>query len=853
MNLMKTMISAAMTAVICATVPNTAAADEGAFDLSSQRSEVQQLNPVPGKKIDHQGLIINPTPHSIDIDRTSVYTLPATKKINDKKGKFAYTIAEVVPGGIDLSIDFGEKQAKKNGVELRPEAYKLTVDKKGVTITGYDEAGAFYGLQTLRQILTSEIASSGTIPHMTINDWPSLSRRGVIEGFYGAPWSHDVRLSLIDYYGKNKLNSYFFGPKDDPYHSTPHWRQPYPEPEAKKIKELVEAANRNHVDFIWAIHPGGDIRWNEADYDSLVNKFDMMYDLGVRAFALFFDDIDGEGRNPVKQVDLFNRLNREFVKKKGDVSNLVVCPTDYSRLWAKTDSAGALATYGRSLDKSIEVFYTGDVVCSDLTHETMDFFNGLIRRPGFWWWNYPVSDYCRNFILQGPVYGLDTTITEEDVVGFGTNPMEHGEASKLALYGVADYTWNTPAYNAIDNWERALSDLAPDATDAYRTFAIHSADTENGYRRDESWETSTFSLNEYTPEKAAAMLAEFEKIEKVPATMEAKCNNQLLMKELKPWLTEFGKLGKRGVEAIGLIEQYRAGNDSIFWTGYVDALMTPEERKAYDAHKSGTLKLQPFIENALEDMVIGFYGRVAGNTPAIHIPIGSYPNLATRQSRLMTDRDTTNHYTSAEAQKDGDWIGLDLGTLRKVNNIRVMQGRNSTADTDYFDNVVLQASADGHTWTDLTSPLKETYDIIWKDDNGIDARYVRIKRLDSKRTSWTTVREFFVNPVTADNLPYSATASAVDIMLNAFDNNPDTYSTLAGDTWNITPESGANSILVLSKTIDNPVTVDQIDAKGNIVSSDTITTPWRKINLANGTTKVNFSSAGADICEIVVL
>ena len=214
----------------------------------------------------------------------------------------------------------------------------------------------------------------------------------------------------------------------------------------------------------------------------------------------------------------------------------------------------------------------------------MDFFNGLIRRPGFWWWNYPVSDYCRNFILQGPVYGLDTTITEEDVVGFGTNPMEHGEASKLALYGVADYTWNTPAYNAIDNWERALSDLAPDATDAYRTFAIHSADTENGYRRDESWETSTFSLNEYTPEKAAAMLAEFEKIGKVPATMEAKCNNQLLMKELKPWLTEFGKLGKRGVEAIGLIEQYRAGNDSIFWTGYVDALMTPEERKAYDAH-----------------------------------------------------------------------------------------------------------------------------------------------------------------------------------------------------------------------------------------------------------------------------
>lgn len=34
-----------------------------------------------------------------------------------------------------------------------------------------------------------------------------------------------------------------------------------------------------------------------------------------------------------------------------------------------------------------------------------------------------------------------------------------GEASKLALYGVADYTWNIAAYNPIDNWERGLGEL----------------------------------------------------------------------------------------------------------------------------------------------------------------------------------------------------------------------------------------------------------------------------------------------------------------------------------------------------------------------------------------------------------
>ena len=40
--------------------------------------------------------------------------------------------------------------------------------------------------------------------------------------------------------------------------------------------------------------------------------------------------------------------------------------------------------------------------------------------------------------MEGPAYGLDTTLTSEEVAGVLSNPMEHGEASKVALYGVAD-------------------------------------------------------------------------------------------------------------------------------------------------------------------------------------------------------------------------------------------------------------------------------------------------------------------------------------------------------------------------------------------------------------------------------
>ena len=440
--------------------------------------------------------------------------------LKDKQEKFAEDLKflTLTKKGVKLTIDFGKKVALKQGVKEISGAYTMRIDKKGVTIVGYDERGAFYGIQTLRQLIESPIAAEKQLPYLDINDYPDLPNRGVVEGFYGTPWSHQVRMSLIDFYGKFKMNTYLYGPKDDPFHSCPNWRLPYPEKEAQNIKELVQACKRNRVDFVWAIHPGQDIKWNEEDYQNLINKFNWMYDLGVRHFAIFFDDISGEGTNPLKQTELLNRLTEEFVKVKGDVSPLTVCPTDYSKLWANPTEKGSLAIYGKTLNPEIKVFWTGDVVCSDLTPETLDFINSRIKRPAYYWWNYPVTDYIRNFLLQGPVYGLDTSLTANETCGIVSNPMEHGEASKLALYGVADYTWNIANYNAIDNWERGLAELVPEATDAYRTFAIHSSDTENGYRRDESWETQTFRLADWTDEAANALEEEFKKVESATGT-----------------------------------------------------------------------------------------------------------------------------------------------------------------------------------------------------------------------------------------------------------------------------------------------------------------------------------------------
>ena len=721
-----------------------------AQDLSSQRGESQNLGGLFGEKLDHKGLVINPTPQELTSSTVDILNISNGVALKGKAAQFADDINFVAHNdkGAKLNIEFGEKCATKRGVEPRKGAYNLTISANGIDICAYDELGAFYGVQTLREIVTSPSSEGGLLDGIAIRDWADLEYRGVVEGFYGEPWSHATRLSLIDIYGRYKMNSYIYGPKDDPYHSSPHWRLPYPEEKAKEISELVEACNRNRVDFIWAIHPGQDIKWCEEDLQNLINKFEAMYDLGVRAFAIHFDDIEGEGSNPYRQTELMNILNEEFVAVKGDVASLIVCPTDYTRLWANPTERGSLVIYGKELHPSIDVFWTGDAVCSDMTESTMEWISSRIKRPALFWWNFPVTDYARHILMQGPVYGLSPAITAKESRGLVSNPMEHGEASKLALYSVADYTWNTKAYNPIDSWERGLEMLAPEVKEAYRLFAIHSCDTETGYRRIESWETETFTLEEYTEAKAAKLREELERIVAVPAIME-QMENKALLKELRPWLVEFGKLGKRCLGALDCIELYRNGNYPAFWECYAEHLMSDAEVEAYDAHRVGTMKLHPFYERIMDSLAAAYYEQLTGEKSSTLSAAGSYKSLQSPQAKYMFDNDPTTYYHSGQGQRTDDFVAADMGIVRTVRELRIIQGRNSTDDVDYFDHVIVEYSADGQEWIALTEPLEGVYDIEWAGEP-FEARYVGIRKLESKKRNWLAIRSFDINPVTKE-------------------------------------------------------------------------------------------------------
>lgn len=851
MNYQKLFVALAAGILSCSTMW----AQESEFDLSSQRSESQHILKVPGKKIDHGGIIINPTPQHMTLSADGQTDITAGVKLKDtakgwsKNAKEELGFLTFNTKGIPMSISFGKMPAMK-GAKNVEGAYCLSIDKKGINIVGYDAKGVYYAVQTLKQLIQSPATQGGKqLPYVSISDYPDMPYRGVVEGFYGTPWSHQVRLSLIELYGRYKMNTYIYGPKDDPYHSSPNWRLPYPEKERQNIHELVEACNRNRVDFVWAIHPGKDIKWNDEDYRNLVNKFNLMYNEGVRSFAIFFDDISGEGTNPNKQVELLNKLTADFVKTKKDVAPLIVCPTDYSKLWANPTPQGSLSIYGQTLDPSIKVFWTGDVVCSDVTPSTLEWVNSRIKRPAFFWWNYAVTDYVRHIILQGPVYGLDQTITSNEMSGLVSNPMEHGEASKLSLYSVADYTWNVAGYNPIDSWERALEAICPKASQAYRTFAIHSADTETGYRRDESWETETFRMHNYTPAQYEALYTEFEKIEKVPTQMEQYCDNQQLLKELKPWLTEFGKLGTRGKKALRLIDMYKQGDLGAFWNAYIQNIMTTADRQAYEAHRSGTMKLQPFYEHAMADLCDAFYEQVANEKPLTYRAIGSYPNLKTTLSNLMLDTDTVSFYTSTASQQTNEWIGVDLGKITDVNEVHILQGRNSVDDVDYYDHATVEYSTDGNNWKPLLNNLQKMYDIRWT-GHAVSARYIRLRKLASEKTNWVAIRSFKVNPMTESRLGFALSATNTQAALLAFDKQPATsFTNEETMSFDVKPGTTAYSLLLKYRP-ENEVKVKMYDKKGRLKGEKTVDASLYRFDLAKKVTRIELEGK-TEVFEII--
>lgn len=528
-----------------------------ALSLTAQEQAEPTLNPTVQKAEFNQKFFVKvPETANLGLDKRwhESDLLDVLRKVVKLEPNKAFSITIGVQG--DKSV-----RAVSKFIPKRKEGYYLKVTASGVVIAGADERGLYYGLQTFRQM-----AEDGKLSLGAITDYPDVPYRGVVEGFYGTPWSYEDRLSQLDFYGENKLNVYIYGPKDDPYHSVPNWRKPYPEQEAKQIKSLVDRANKNRVIFYWAIHPGQDIKWNEEDRATLLKKFEHMYELGVRGFAVFFDDISGEGTKADKQAELLNYIDDNFVKVKKDVAPLIMCPTEYNKSWSNLEG-GYLPTLGTKLNKGIEIMWTGNTVVATIDKPDMQWINSAIKRKGYIWFNFPVSDFVRDHLLLGETYGNSLEIAD-DVSGFLSNPMEHAESSKISLYSIADYTWNMKNYKSGDSWLRSFPAVFPEAPEALFTFARHSSALgANGHRFDREESVALrprldrLAKGEATTEDIAAISTECSDIIASVNMLLASQTNPNLIDEMKPWLKMAKLVGEYGQNVLAL--DAKTGYDSF--------------------------------------------------------------------------------------------------------------------------------------------------------------------------------------------------------------------------------------------------------------------------------------------------
>ena len=587
-----------------------------------------------GMTIHAQQIDVQPVPQQVK-EATETLQLTGAYQFNGENEANPYAVnglkvllnsSQSNQEGIRIYIgERGDKAVRKYNkfIPKQDEGYFLRISPKEIVLAGNDERGTFYAVQTLKQLI-----NDNQLPITEITDYPEVRFRGVVEGFYGTPWSHQARLRHLKFYGENKMNTYIYGPKDDPYHSSPNWRLPYPEQEAKQLKELVQVAKENAVNFVWAIHPGQDIKWNQEDRDNLLSKFNKMYDLGVRSFAVFCDDISGEGTKADKQAELLNYLDENFVKVRKDVTPLIMCPTEYNKSWSNV-KGGYLTTLGTKLNPSIHIMWTGDRVISDMYEgdiETggMKWINNLIQRPAYVWWNFPVSDYVRDHLLMGPVYGNDKHIANL-MSGFVTNPMEHAESSLLAIYGVASYAWNPDEYDSNKAWKDAMKAVLPSAAHELEVFATHNSDlgaNGHGYRREESvalkpiaerFLESYQKNGTYQAEDFYELLETFTQMVEAADILITSTENPALITEMSPWLEQHKLMGQTGQCVLNMVKALEFENPHYFLRKYKHAKALQQHMfdvdQSYNQNpyqpgvKTAGLVIKPLIDKTFETCV----------------------------------------------------------------------------------------------------------------------------------------------------------------------------------------------------------------------------------------------------------
>ncbi len=720
---------------------------------------------------------------------------------------------------------------------LRADGYVLSSGRyEGrpvIALNGYDARGTFYAAQSLRQLVQGK-----SVPGVVVRDWPLMSIRGAIEGFYGIPWSQQARLDQFAFYAEHKLNTYIYTPKDDTLLRA-RWRTLYSGADLQRMDQLVKGANAQHVDFTFALSPGNDVCYSsDADFQATVSKFEQLRNLGVRSFYVALDDIplsfhcaEDKARYPDQgnwhwladaQADYLNRLQNEYIKPHG-LPPLQTVPTNYNG----SGPDPYKGEFGSRLNPDIRVQWTGEGVFSDtITAASVQRASTSYATKHLYIWdNFPVDDGQRGRLFLNPLTGRDPDLYRY-IDGITSNPMIEPYASLPSLAGYGDYTWNGPAYDPAKSMASALNELAgPDRATrvALTTFADlnqnwpYRPSTENAPALNQDIRDFWAARERQDPAAGTALLARLEAIERLPQTL-GRMAQPGFAQDAKPWVDAATRWAAAIRHQVAMLKALDAGDGPAATTEYFAAAAAIEQAKkptVPDLGEGGTV-----VENAITPSLgdgafeafstkaSGIYRDWLGATPLVtpahpgvaSSTLGTYSTYTTAR---MTDGDPQTFYWSNQAPVAGSAVQLDLGAVKPVGSLVVRQSDSDTQTGDMIYNAALDYSADGVTWitagTFTARPL-----VQYTFDAPVQARYVRWRATaPNPGGQWVKIREIQAAA------PSSATSNLASVPGQgapaAFDADPGTAYQAASS-----PVSGS----FLQRTLDAPVSARQVEVVG---------------------------------------
>lgn len=365
----------------------------------------------------------------------------------------------------------------------------LSSDSRGrarFLVLGETTDAVFCGLATIDQMLDCGLKE---LPCVCFYDYADVRSRGVIEGYYGVPYNAEVTKDLFRFMARYKMNTYMYGAKSDPYH-TRYWGDPYPTSITSgqkrigyltqdMLRDIVGVAHASKVNFIWAIHPG--TAFTDAQDETVINrimtKFQSMYDLGVRQFGVFVDDVGvpsdepslrlGADRLTRLQERIDHRWNRQGVSPADTVKPLQYVPQLYAFSWVSREVAGKFFASLANTPRKTDIYITGRNVWSVPNGEDLAIVREWLGRETAWWWNYPCNDNDVTKFFPMDMYTnfcderhiQNDARMERSLRGTSTliaNPMQQGEVSKIALFSMGDFAWNNRAFDYRQSWLAAL-------------------------------------------------------------------------------------------------------------------------------------------------------------------------------------------------------------------------------------------------------------------------------------------------------------------------------------------------------------------------------------------------------------